>query len=176
MCRILFLLTFLFYVTKGLSTLLRKVESSGNIHGVAVCQNAPIMSHLLFAHDCFLFYRADVHTNILTTYVQASGQVVNFQKSEVLFSRNVQNQLKDDIASVLDVNVTLCIEKYLELPSMIGRSKKPVFNFIKDIVWQKLNFWSIKTLLRCGIEVLVKSALQSIPTYMTSFFLLPQSL
>jgi hypothetical protein len=41
---------------EGLSALIRKAEGRGDIHGVKICRNAPIVSHLLFADDCFLFF------------------------------------------------------------------------------------------------------------------------
>ena len=70
----------------------------------------------------------------------------------------------------------LGIGKYLGLPSMIGRSKKATFNFIKDRVWKKINSWSSKCLSKAGREVLIKSVLQSIPTYFTSLLTLLSSL
>ncbi|KAK2409029.1 hypothetical protein QL285_044487 [Trifolium repens] len=72
---------------EGLSALIKKAEDRGDLHGVKICRNAPIISHLLFADDCFLFFRAAesealVLKNILTIYEQASGQAINMQKSE----------------------------------------------------------------------------------------------
>jgi hypothetical protein len=66
--------------------------------------------------------------------------------------------------------------KYLELPSMIGRSRKDTFIFIKDRVWKKINSWSSKCLSLAGREVMVKSVLQAIPLYVMSTFLIPSSL
>lgn len=66
--------------------------------------------------------------------------------------------------------------KYLGLPSMVGRSKKSTFGFIKDRVWQRINSWSSKCLSRSGREVMIKSVLQSIPSYVMSIFRLPNSL
>ena len=40
---------------KGFSTLLAKSKKKGRIKGVAVCRNAPCISHLLFANDSLLF-------------------------------------------------------------------------------------------------------------------------
>jgi len=45
---------------EGLSALIRKAEARGEINGVKICNNAPIISHLLFVDDCFLFFRANV--------------------------------------------------------------------------------------------------------------------
>jgi hypothetical protein len=43
---------------EGLSALIKQTEARGDIHGVKICRNAPIITHLLFANDCFLFLRA----------------------------------------------------------------------------------------------------------------------
>jgi hypothetical protein len=59
---------------------------------------------------------------------------------------------------------------------MIGRNKQATFNFIKDRVWQKINYWSSKCLSKAGREVMIKSVLQAIPSYVMSIFLLPSSL
>jgi hypothetical protein len=166
---------------EGLSALIRQAEARGDIHGVKICKNAPIISHLLFADDCFLFFRANhneavVMKNILTTYEAASGQTINFQKSEIFCSRNVTQSDRDSIATTLDVQAALGTGKYLGLPSMIGRSKKAIFSFIKDRIWKKINSWSSKCLSKAGREVLIKSVLQSIPTYFMSIFQIPSSL
>lgn len=52
-------------------------------------------------------------------------------KSEIFFSWNVRQVEEDLIATQLGVNVCLGTGKYLGLPSMIGRSKKSLFKFIK---------------------------------------------
>ena len=75
-------------VAEGLSTLIHKAINRGDIHGVQVCRGAPVVSHLLFADDCFLFCRANVVEaqrllTILNTYEVASGQEINLSKSEV---------------------------------------------------------------------------------------------
>ena len=59
---------------------------------------------------------------------------------------------------------------------MVGRSKKAAFSFIKDRVWQKINSWSRKCLSKAGKEVMIKSVLQAIPSYVMSIFRLPNSL
>ncbi|GAU30093.1 hypothetical protein TSUD_38890 [Trifolium subterraneum] len=59
---------------------------------------------------------------------------------------------------------------------MIGRRKKDICSFIKDRVWKKINSWSSKSLSKAGRKVLIKSVLQSIPTYFMSIFTIPSSL
>ncbi|PNX88133.1 ribonuclease H [Trifolium pratense] len=65
---------------------------------------------------------------------------------------------------------------YLGLPSMIGRKKKDVFAYIKDRVWKRINSWKGRSLSRAGKEVMIKSVLQAIPSYVMSIYLLPDSI
>jgi hypothetical protein len=106
-------------------------------NGVKICRNAPIISHLLFADDCFPFFKATVTEanalkNILSVYESASGQANNLQKSKFYCSRNVPAEAREAIANQLDVTQVVKTGKYLGIPSMIGRSKKATFKFIKD--------------------------------------------
>jgi hypothetical protein len=166
---------------EGLSALIRQAEHKGDLHGIKICRNTPIISHLFFADDCFLFFKsttneATVLKNILSVYEVASGQTINLQKSEFYCNRNVPPEVRGDIAALLGVTQVLGTGKYLGLPSMIGRSKKATFKFIKDKIWKKINSWSSRHLSQAGREVMIKSILQSIPTYVMSIFILPRTL
>ena len=66
--------------------------------------------------------------------------------------------------------------KYLGLPSLIGRSKKQVFNEIKERVGKKLSGWKEKLLSIGGREILIKAVAQALPTYTMGCFLLPKGL
>ncbi|XP_058784595.1 uncharacterized protein LOC131659421 [Vicia villosa] len=90
---------------EGLTALIRKAENKGDIYGVKICRNAPIISHLLFSDDCFLFFKANIEeTNvmkdILATYEEASGQAINFQKYEFYCSRNVNSDTRLELLHV----------------------------------------------------------------------------
>ncbi|XP_021748562.1 uncharacterized protein LOC110714363 [Chenopodium quinoa] len=67
-------------------------------------------------------------------------------------------------------------EKYLGFPTVIGRSKKAVFAYIKDRIWKKLQGWEEKLLSRAGKEVLLKSVIQAIPTYLMGVYKFPSGL
>jgi hypothetical protein len=75
---------------KGLSSLLLHDEEVGGIDGVRVCRNAPLVSHLLFAHDSLILTKADMNNatslqRVLDTYCANSGQMVSLAKSSIFF-------------------------------------------------------------------------------------------
>ena len=83
---------------EGLSSLIHTYERAGLIHGVRVARGAPVVSHLFFADDCFLFFKASesearLIKHILAAYSQGAGQLVNFNKSSISFSSNVQDDV-----------------------------------------------------------------------------------
>jgi hypothetical protein len=133
---------------------------------------------LLFADDCFLFFKAcerqaQTMKNILSLYEASSGQSISLPKSEIFNSQNVLDTLKNSITFIMGVQAILGTGKYLGLPSMIGINRTAVFAYVKDRVCQKINSWSSKCLSKAGREVMIKSVLQVVPSYMMSIFLLP---
>ncbi|GAA0176088.1 hypothetical protein LIER_29144 [Lithospermum erythrorhizon] len=57
-------------------------------------------------------------------YEAISGQSINYQKTTVWFSPNTNEALKVEVLSILGVAKVTSHNKYLGLPSSIGRSKK----------------------------------------------------
>ncbi|XP_045800250.1 uncharacterized protein LOC123894326 [Trifolium pratense] len=82
---------------------------------------------------------------------------------------------KEDLSGVLGVRHVLGTGIYLGLPSMIGRSKKITFSYIKDRIWKRINSWRGRALSKAGKEVMIKSVLQAIPSYVMSMYILPSS-
>ena len=62
------------------------------------------------------------------------------------------------------------------LPAMVGKNKRASLNYIKDRVWSKLQGWKEKLLSQARKELLLKAAVQAIPTFAMSFFRLPVGL
>lgn len=86
------------------------------------------------------------------------------------------DEVKHHATSILQVRAVMGTGKYLGLPSMIGRDRTSTFAYIKDRVWQKINSWSSKCLSKAGHEVMIKSVLQAILSYVMSIFQLPSTL
>lgn len=67
-------------------------------------------------------------------------------------------------------------EKYLGLPSLVGRNKRNPFNAIKEKLGKTFVGWKEKMLSKAGKEVLIKAIAQAILIYTMSCFKLPDSL
>jgi len=137
--------------TEGLSSIIKNYELRGKLHGTRICHFAPSINHLLFADDSFLFCKATISEaqnlkEILSHYELASGQAINYSKSAIAFSTNTTSDVISAISSSLGVSNTIVSGKYLGLPSMVGRSKKAIFSYLKDRIWKKMS------ILECPIS------------------------
>ena len=103
----------------------------------------------------------------------SSSQQINKAKTMVFFSKSTKEDRRDSIKNMLGVTEVRHYEKYLGLPSLVGRNKKSSFNYIKERVWRKLQGWEEKLISQAGREVLIKAVVQAIPTYTMNCFKLP---
>ncbi|XP_042951227.1 uncharacterized protein LOC122283931 [Carya illinoinensis] len=166
---------------EGLSSLVDMAERNGEIKGVAITRGGIRVNHLLFADDSVIYGRAKLTEwykiqKLLGTYERASGQCLNRQKTTIFFSSNTPMAVRRQIQEVAGVAVCGNFEKYLGLPSIVGRSRYNAFKHLKERVWLKVNNWKNKFLSQAGKEVLLKAVVQAIPTYSMSVFLLPRKL
>lgn len=76
--------------------------------------------------------------NILEKYVSCSGQMINREKSSVLFSKNTSLIRKqEEVKNILQLSSEATNEKYLGLPIYISHSKSKAFKSIKDRIWKR---------------------------------------
>lgn len=67
--------------------------------------------------------------------------MVNFEKSEVSFSWNVGEAVRENILNNLCVSSVPNHSKYLGLPVLFGRSTKEDFTMVVGRVWKKVKGW-----------------------------------
>ena len=167
--------------TKGLHGLINKAASNGDIKGVSICRNGPKLTHLLFADDSLIFCRAKEDEclkllEILAANERASGQQLNRAKKTLFFSKSTSSEVQEVIKEALGIQVVQQYEKYLGLPSFVGRNKKESFAHLKQRIWKKLQGWEVKLLSQAGREILIKAVAQALPAYTMSCFKLPINL
>lgn len=80
------------------------------------------------------------------------------------------------MTSLLGVQEVKQFEKYLGLPTLMGRNKKASLRFIKERVWTKLQGWKEQLLSQAGREIFLKAVVQAIPTFAMSYFKVPITL
>lgn len=117
--------------------MLQKAKREGNLRGVNVYRGSPSITHLLFVDDSIIFgeatYRGrDVVKDILSCYEKALGQQVNFDKSVIFFSSNVEDAVAYQVVHRLEVRRLNSVERYLALPSLVRRNKRVGFTHLND--------------------------------------------
>lgn len=100
---------FLFILcAEALVNILNKVERNGNLHGVKASDSGPKVHHLLFADDSLLMCKANREESselkrCLEVYGKASGQVINFQKSSIIFGAKVALSSREEVKNCLNI-------------------------------------------------------------------------
>ncbi|XP_073066021.1 uncharacterized protein [Primulina eburnea] len=112
---------------------------------------------------------------LLRDYEKASGQSINFSKSGIMFSSNLAREDQQTLSDIFGITKDMRAGKYLGLPSLIGKNKREIFNYIKDRLWKRIHSWRGKYLSKAGREILIKSVAQALPSYCMNVFLLPKS-
>ncbi|XP_042958157.1 uncharacterized protein LOC122293732 [Carya illinoinensis] len=113
---------------------------------------------------------------ILNSYEASSGQRLNLDKSSIYFSKNTSQVAQTSILNLAGMKASGPFEKYLRLPSSVGKNKGRAFNPILDRIKAQMNNWKTNLLSSAGKEVLLKSVIQSIPTYCMGIFLIPKGI
>ncbi|KAL0312259.1 UNVERIFIED_CONTAM: hypothetical protein Sradi_5625200 [Sesamum radiatum] len=168
------------FCAEAFNGLIRKAEVEGRIRGVAVSRHTSPISHLLFADDTLIFCEASTEglrciSEILAIYERGSGLKIKLQKPAMVVSRNVEVNQRVELAHILGVEVVEKHAKYLGLPTVAWRSKRELFEGIKDRFWCKLHSWSAKQLSQADRAILIITVLQTIPNYAMSCFRFPDS-
>ncbi|XP_043814106.1 uncharacterized protein LOC122724009 [Manihot esculenta] len=117
-----------FIVAEGLSLLIQNRESLGLIQGCPAKQGCPRISHLFFVDDSLLFFKGIVMEasqvkSLLAVYEKASGQSINFDKSAIMFSPCIRDDICIAVSTVLSVHQSLGTSTYLGLPSLVMLNK-----------------------------------------------------
>ncbi len=84
--------------------------------------------------------------------------------------------MKSEVHTASNIALEALGEKYLGLPTALGRSSDAQFEYIMTRIKKFVNGWAPKLLSFPGREVLIKSICQAIPLYSMSCFRLSKKL
>ena len=121
----------------------------------------------MFANDCIILAKASQKAcsninKILHIFYAMSGQLVNFRKSSVQFSNNIQGAMKRRLGKALNISMSNGISKYLGCPIIQGRVKRSIFSEVILKSQKKIASWNACFLSRAGKITLIKANLASI--------------
>lgn len=101
---------------------------------------------------------------------------MNLDKMGLFFSPNTTATRKSNILSVFDVHEAKNMERYLGLPTIVGKSKKKAFGYLLNKIQNVIAGWNHKLLSKGDKETLLKAVAHAIPVYTMSLFLVTPSL
>lgn len=164
-----------------LSGICKRGQEIGTLPGIRVSRNSPKLNHLLFADDTMIFTNTDSHScstlvEILKSYEQASGQMINPQKSSISFSSKTPADVRNRVKIQLGIEKEGGVGKYLGLPEHFGLKKKDLFSSIVDRMQQISINRSTQFLSTAEKAIMLQSVLSAIPAFAMTCFLLPISL
>jgi hypothetical protein len=107
---------------------------------------------------------------VLQDYQLSSGQKVNLKKSSIFFGPGCSGDKKVHLKRSIGINSEALSERYLGLPTVVGRSKEGSFQYITERSWGKVKGWKGQGMSKEAKGVLVKSVLQAVPAYPMSCF------
>jgi hypothetical protein len=157
-----------------LSLALQDALQENHLSGISLGPSCPHIHSLMFADDLLVCGKANVQealtiSNILNQFCQASGQVPNWNKSAILFSKSVPLQVKHDLKQIFQVpdmnNTTTHLGHPLILPA---KDRSVAYNFVYDKFKQKLTAYKANRLSHAARLTLIKSVFASIPVYYMS--------
>nr|XP_043636129.1 uncharacterized protein LOC122607256 [Erigeron canadensis] len=169
---------FLFLVVmEALTVLINRATKRGMFHGIWLANGLSI-SHLLYADDCVILGDWDI-TNlkniirILRIFHLCSGLHIHMGKSS-LFGIGTTGDELNEMAAVARCDTGTFPVKHLGIWIGTNMNKASSWSFLFDIFEQRLSKWRANSLSIGGRVTLIKSVLESLPTYYLSLYRAPK--
>ncbi|KAF7835780.1 ribonuclease H [Senna tora] len=161
-----------------LSCMLHKEELMNKLQGIQFGRRGPRISHLMYADDTILFFKADPQNcssvkKTLDTYARLAGQVLNKDKSIVIFSPNTPRQFKRIMSATLGAKTSNKLGKYLGVNVDNKVNSVELYKELVEKLESKLAGWKSRLLSQSGRLTLIQSVLQSSPIYQLSVMHMP---
>jgi hypothetical protein len=165
-------------VADSLSKRIQKEINDQTLWELKICRTSPGISHLLFADDCILFFKAvtsqaEIIKAALTSFERGSGQIISDSKCSIMFGDSCPTEQEKKVREILEVERQDFEDKYLGLPTPEGQMKKGKFQPSKDRLRKKRTNWAERFSSMGAKEELIKSVAQAIPNHVMTVFKLP---
>lgn len=99
---------------------------------------------------------------------------INFQKSKLFVSPNIDRRKTRELSSLCNIPITSDLGRYLGVPILHQRANQNQFNFILEKMQNKLVGWKMKVVPMAGRTTLIQSVTPAIPTYSMQTMVIPK--
>ncbi|KAJ0764362.1 putative RNA-directed DNA polymerase [Helianthus annuus] len=169
---------FLFVIAmEAMTGIMKKATSAGIFNGLRCTNSGPVLTHLIYADDVVFMGEWSGGNilnirRILRCFHLASGLKVNLSKC-TLFGVGVNDESVQEWANRLSCNKGSFPFKHLGL--VVGANMNLVRNWnpVIEVFRSRLSLWKAKNLSYGGRITLLKSVLNSLPTYFFSLYKAP---
>ncbi|XP_016750407.1 uncharacterized protein [Gossypium hirsutum] len=153
----------------------------GNCSPIRQAQDGPLLSYLFFANGLILFGHTDdnqtcVMKDILDEFCDYSIYQINIQKTNIFFSKSVDDSLGRCISDFLGFPEVINLGHYLGVPLLHDKVTSSTLRFVVDTVHSKLTSWNTKQLSFVGKVTLAQSILLSIPICFMQTMMVPKGI
>ena len=166
--------------TEGLSHLLNKAESMGDIEGIKFSEDGPAIHHLFVADDSLLMVKASDEQcteirRILKMYEESSGQMISLAKSSITFGAKIELSRKVKVKEILGIEAEGGTSKYLGLPECFSGSKVEMLQYFQEKMKSRFHGWYGRLLSAGGKDILLKTVAMAMPVFAMLVFKLPKT-
>ena len=135
---------------------------------------------LLFADDNLLLCRTNLEScrhlgNLLSKFCQSSGQLINFHKSSLTFSKNASVHDRQVVSFVFNITYQDSLGEYLGCPVFQGRPNTETFLDLVNKRAFNLQPWKANNISKAGRMALIQANIESMPAHTMQYFQLPSA-
>ncbi|KAL2945519.1 hypothetical protein RDABS01_006277 [Bienertia sinuspersici] len=146
--------------------------------GMWLCDEKEILDCFL-KNDALFSFEASPEScyelrNTLEDFCAIPGEMINYKKSHVQFSRNTPPKFVRYMRKPLGVRSQKKMGTYLGCPMEVDRRNTSTFNQIHDRVLQCISSWKYSCLNPAARSILINSILVALAAHIMSIYLLPQ--